>query len=136
MFEKLKFFPIERMQDNDNADNMQSIKSMIEYAGIKGKVGIFPEGTTLKNDEMDFNVFHDSFVKMAALTNAVIQPVNIYWFRYRNKLKPIVNLGDILVVQKTNMSSVYDEFMQCQKELLEENKNMASNFRNNMCRNT
>ena len=126
VFKKLRYFPIERIQDNDNANNIKSIKDMIEYANIRGKVGIFPEGTTLKNHEKDFNVFNDSFIKLAALTNSVIQPISIYWFEYKGKKRSVVNFGEVIEVRKDNMNNAFSAFMKCQKELLEENRGIAN----------
>lgn len=120
-FRKLCFFPIIRECDCDNANNMNSIKQMIEYAKIKGKVGIFPEGTTLKNLDKRFNEFNDSFVKIAVAANAVIQPITMYWFKYKGKQKCVVNFGKPMEVNKMNMNSVYNEFVHVQETLLMEN---------------
>lgn len=128
IFKKLRFFPIEREKDYDNANNMKSIEKMIDLLNIKGKVGIFPEGTNLKDSDKNFNIFNDSFVKLAAITNSVIQPITIYWFNYKGKQKCVVNFGEQLEVQKNNMNRVYDEFVRCQEVLLMENKEIAKNM--------
>ena len=128
IFGKLRFFPIEREGDYDNANNMNSIKQMVDYAKIKGKVGIFPEGTTLKNLDEKFNTFNDSFVKLAVATNAIIQPITMYWFNYNGKQKCVVNFGEQMEVNKMNMNSVYDEFVHMQETLLAENIEVAKNM--------
>lgn len=128
VFKSLRFFPIERVSDYDDANNIQSIKNMVEYANIKGKIGIFPEGTTLKNPEKDFNEFNDAFVKLAALTGSVIQPITVYWFEHEGKRKCVINFGNIIEVQKDDMHKAYTDFIQCQKGLLSENKNVAKKY--------
>lgn len=121
-FKMLRFFPIERIYDNVNANNNKAIKDMAEYALIKGKVGIFPEGTTLKDPEKDFNTFNDSFIRLAMLTKAVIQPIGIYWYKEKGKRRPIVNFGEIIEPRENNVNNTFDKFMVCQKEMLAENK--------------
>ena len=71
------------------------------------------------------NIF---LVKLAAITNSVIQPITIYWFNYKGKQKCVVNFGEQLEVQKNNMNRVYDEFVRCQEVLLMENKEIAKNM--------
>ncbi|MBQ8327591.1 MAG: 1-acyl-sn-glycerol-3-phosphate acyltransferase [Lachnospiraceae bacterium] len=127
-FKKLKFFSVERIRDDVNANNNNSIKEMIECSNIKCKIGIFPEGTTLKNTENDFGEFNDSFIRLAALTNAIIQPITIYWFTHKGKRKCIVNFGSQLEVRKDNMNEVFSIFMKCQQEQLQENRNKASEY--------
>lgn len=56
-FRQLYFFPIERKKDNQNANNYMTVKAMNICLRVGVCVGIFPEGTTTRGVEDDFNVF-------------------------------------------------------------------------------
>ena len=146
IFKNLGFFPIERKRDNPEANNLTSILDMVGNLKINQKVGIFPEGTTLKDDKIeqgiDFGEFSDSFITMAEKTNAIIQPITIYWFPDENyKKRPVINFGKPIRMNKLSgmtkeerekeKKRVYNEYINIQHRLLGENKNTAYKFMNN-----
>ncbi|MGN0431104.1 MAG: lysophospholipid acyltransferase family protein [Lachnospiraceae bacterium] len=128
LFQKLRYFPIERICDNESANNTKSLKDMAEYANIKGKIGIFPEGTTLKNKENDFNKFENSFIKLAVSTNSMIQPISIFWFEHKGKKKCIINFGELINTEHKSISEIEDIFLECQINLLREDRDTAQNM--------
>lgn len=128
LFRELRYFPIERICDKSTADNTKSLMDMVKYSNIKGKIGIFPEGTTLKNQEIDFGKFEDSFIKLAVSTNAIIQPISILWFEKMGKQRCIVNFGEAIDVKKYSVMQIMDIFIETQKCLLEESRDVAKQY--------
>ncbi len=125
-FKNLEFIPIERKRDNPNANNVNSIFDMLGFLQVNKKVGIFPEGTTLKSDEDDFGIFDPSFVLMATAANATIVPITVLWFKDKNnKKRVILNFGMSINVKGKNKEEIYEEYLEAQKKQLEENKKMC-----------
>lgn len=125
-FKNLQYIPIDRKKDNPNANNLASIRDMLNYLQINKKIGIFPEGTTSRPEGQDFGYFDPSFILMAIKTNASILPITTYWFRdENNKKRVILNFGEAISVGGKTKDEIYDEFLRIQEMQLEENKKVS-----------
>lgn len=129
-FKKLSYFPIERISDNPNANNFNSLKEMNNFLKINGKVGIFAEGTTRRSDGQDFGNFDPSFLTLAKNTGAIVQPITIFWIKDENlKHKLIINFGKPFKIECKNINEAFRHFLEVQKELLEESKNLSTELK-------
>ena len=120
LFRKLEFFPVERKQDNEKCNNIQSLKNMSLFLQNGYSVGIFPEGTTRKYHNEFFGNFDPLFVKLAKRNNAVIQPILICWTDGKHR-RPIVNFGNIIKTDSQDVEDIFDQYMKIQKDLFSEN---------------
>lgn len=123
IFKKLSFFPIERKRDNENANNVRSIKDMSFFLKNGFDVGIFPEGTTRKTKGNFWGEIDPSFVELAKRNNALIQPILIFW---TEKRRPIVDFGRIIETQERSNDEIYREYIQIQQNALSECMNYAT----------
>ncbi len=73
----MEYFTIERKNDNSDANNWETIKDMIGFLKIRQCIGIFPEGITCRPKGNDFGTFDMAFVRLAKMTDALVQPVTI-----------------------------------------------------------
>jgi len=130
MFRKLEYFPIERMYDNPKANNMNSIRNMLNFLNQKQYVGIFPEGTTNKS-ENDFGTFDPGFVQIAMKTNAHIQPITVLWIK-ESKLpyQIIVNIGLPFTIDGMTKDEIYEKYVNIQKKQLNENRQKILELKN------
>ena len=116
----MEFFPVERKQDNEKANNIQSLKDMGLFLQNGYYIGIFPEGTTRKKDKAFFGEFDPLFVKLAKRNNAIIQPVLICWTEEKHR-RPVVNFGDTIKTDSQDVQEIYDQYMRIQKKSYAEN---------------
>lgn len=132
-FKNLGYFPIERISDNPNANNFDSLKDMNNFLKIKSKIGIFPEGTTRRPDGSDFGDFDKAFLTLASKTDAVVQPITLLWIKELNlKYKMIINFGKAFKVENKRVEEAFNKYMKIQKECLLENKRVKEDLENEM----
>lgn len=124
VFKKLEFFPIDRKSDNPDANNFQSIIDMNDFLKNNQSIGIFPEGTTRREEGCEFGIFDESFILLAQRNDAWIQPITTYWhLTQTGKKKVVVNFGiPIKTSKKEATESIMKKFMDAQIKGLEENK--------------
>lgn len=121
LFKKLEYFPIDRLCDNPNANNMGVIKDMLGFLSIGERIGIFAEGTTRRKEGQEFGNFDRSFIVLAKKTNSLVCPITVLWTGCkRNKI--VVNFGKAFYVGKMTEDEAMEKFMKIQREGLEENK--------------
>jgi 1-acyl-sn-glycerol-3-phosphate acyltransferase len=121
LFKKLEYFPIDRLCDNPNANNMGAIRDMLGFLSIGERVGIFAEGTTRRKEGQEFGNFDRSFIVLAKKTNSVVCPITVLWTGCkRNKI--VVNFGKAFYVEEMTEDEAMEKFMKIQREGLEENK--------------
>ena len=113
LFVKLDYFPVERKQDNAKANNFQSIKEMYRFLINGFNVGIFPEGTTRKENGHFFGNIDKGFAELAVKSNAVVQPILIYWAKH-----PIIHFGQIIESKGKNGEDLLEEFIAIQHNSL------------------
>ena len=131
-FRRLEYFPIERIKDNPNANNFRSMKDMQNFLKQKQYVGIFPEGTTRKNEGEDFGVFSPAFITLAKKNNSWIQPITILWIKDLGlSEKVIINYGERFKVEDMTIEEAYNKYLRIQIANLEENKEYAKELKNN-----
>ncbi|MBQ3021016.1 MAG: 1-acyl-sn-glycerol-3-phosphate acyltransferase [Bacilli bacterium] len=122
-FKSLEYFPIERLRDNPNANNISSLKDMQTFLKYKQYVGIFPEGTTNKTPGRDFGDFDPAFISLAKKNDAWIQPITILWIKdLELDNKVIINFAKPFKVTNLTKEEAYQKYLNIQKESLEENK--------------
>lgn len=122
-FKKLYFFPIERKRDNPDANNYVTVKEITTCLKVGGRVGIFPEGTTSREVDKDFNDFTPSFLTAARQTKALIQPITVLWQKKNRKRKRIIiNFGPAFTVDNNKKNEALKHFEEIQRIALEENK--------------
>lgn len=133
MFEKLEYFPIERMYDNPKANNMNSIRNMLNFLKEKQYIGIFPEGTTNKS-ENDFGTFDSGFIQIAMKTNACIQPITVLWIKEKqipNQI--IVNIGQPFSTKGMTKNEIYEKYINIQTQQLNENRQQKLLLKSQFC---
>ena len=122
-FKKLYFFPIERKRDNPNANNYETIKHMNTCLKVGGRIGIFPEGTTTREEDKDFNDFDPGFLVLAEQARAVIQPITVLWQKkYKQRKRIIINFGPAFIMNGRKRDEALKYFEEIQNIALEENK--------------
>lgn len=122
IFHRLRYFPIERKWDNPDANNMDSVKSMVLFLSNGYKIGIFAEGTTKRKQGSNFGEFDDSFLQLAKKTNAWVSPITLLWVdSEKKKNKVIINFGVPFKVKDMTIGEALDYFMKLQTMALEEN---------------
>ena len=127
------YFPIERIYDNPNANNFDSLKDMNNFLKIKSKIGIFPEGTTRRPDGSDFGDFDKAFLTLASKTDAVVQPITLLWIKELNlKYKMIINFGKAFKVENKRVEEAFNKYMKIQKECLLENERVKEDLEKGM----
>ena len=123
MFEKLEYFPIERKCDNQNANNINTLRNMNLFLKNGYKIGIFAEGTTKRPAGEDFGKFDDTFLRLANRNKSWIQPITLFWIEKQNsKNKVIINLGKAFQVGKMSIDESMEHFLNIQKASLMECK--------------
>lgn len=122
LFQKLAFFPIERKQDNPNANNFKSIRDMTEFLRAGYKIGIFPEGTTRKTNGKDFGKFDPSFLSLAQKTDCHVQPLTVMWITTSYRKRMVINFGKTFAVNSKKKNEMMDQFLLEQIAMLEEIK--------------
>jgi len=122
VFKKMELIPIERKMDNENADNIQSFEDINGFLRIGGRIGIFPEGTTLKKPyTTDFGHFRSSFLTVAEENNSHIQPITIYWIKNLGlKEKVIINFGKAFKVENMSIEEGMEHYSKIQQENMKE----------------
>jgi len=131
VFKKMEYFPIERLRDNDKANNFKSIKDMNAFLMNNQYIGIFPEGTTNKSKEKDFGNFDPAFIVLAKRTKSWIQPVTVLWIKDLNiKNKMIINFGEPFKVNDMTVDDAYKYYLKIQQENFNENKEYAEKLKN------
>lgn len=129
-FKSLEYFPIERLKDNPKANNMRSIKDMQNFLNYKQYIGIFPEGTTRKENGEDFGNFDPAFIALAKRNDAWIQPITILWIKELElSNKVIINFGTPFKATQMTREEAYDRYINIQKECLNENKEYANKLK-------
>lgn len=130
-FKKLEYFPIERIRDNPKANNMQALKDMQSFLKNKQYIGIFPEGTTRKENGADFGTFDPAFIALARRNDSWIQPITILWIK---KLgldnKVIINFGKPFKPTNMTKEEAYEKYISIQISSLKENKEYAEKLKN------
>ncbi len=127
LFRKLEYFPIDRLSDNPDANNFNSIRDMNNFLKNRQKVGIFPEGTTRRPLGADFGTFDDAFLHLAKKNNSWIQPITTLWIKDSNICpKVIVNFGQPFKIGDMEIDMALEKFLQIQKQNLEENKKVLA----------
>ena len=127
-FKRLYFFPIERKRDNPDANNYDTVRHMSMCLKVGGRVGIFPEGTTTREGDKDFNDFDPGFLVLAAQTRALIQPITVLWQKkYRKRKRIFINFGPAFNMNGKKRDEVLKCFEEIQRTSLEENKKAMSN---------
>lgn len=109
--------------------NSDSVIKVSIYSN--SKIGLFPEGTTMREPGQDFNQFDASFIHTAKRNHAWIQPIITLWIRELGiKSKVIINFGKPFKADGMSIENVLDLFMTQQKNCLEENKESVDKLRN------
>lgn len=124
LLKKLEHFPIDRKSDNENANNKESILDMKGFLETNNLIGIFPEGTTLKDKTKNFGEFKVTFLQLAKETNSYVQPITLLWVKNDNiKNKVIINIGESFKIDE-DMSIVdaLNKYISIQEQSIEENK--------------
>ena len=125
VFKNLEYFPIDRKKDNPKANNLDAIRDMNNFLKINSKIGIFGEGTTLKDKERNFGEFDDSFLLLAKKCDAWIQPITTLWLKDDDlDSKVIINFGRPFKVQDMTIEEAMAYFMDIQRMSLEENRQL------------
>lgn len=120
-FQRLELIPIERVRDNPRANNAKAVRDMIGFLRIGESIGIFPEGTTKRPEGQDFGTFDASFLDMAKLTGAWVQPIVILWDTdSRGKRKVAVNFRPAFQVDGEPQDVYMKQFLQEQEFGLQE----------------
>lgn len=129
-FKKLEYFPIERLRDNPKANNMHSLKDMQSFLKNKQYIGIFPEGTTRKEEGEDFGTFDPAFIALAKRNDSWVQPITIFWIKdlgLDNKV--IINYGKPFKATNMTREEAYDKYINIQIDSMNENKEYAKNLK-------
>ena len=121
IFTKLGFFPIERKKDNPKSNNIQSIREILSFLKIGHKVGIFPEGTTVRPEGQLLGEFDYSFLTFASETRSFVQPVTILWIVENNKKRAIINFGKAFAVSNKDKEEIKQKYYSTLKDMLTEN---------------
>lgn len=128
-FLRLEYFPIERRSDNQEANNMESLKDMNLFLRNGYKVGIFPEGTTKRQEGKEFGIFNNAFMRLAKINKAWIQPITLLWVKGDNKKsKVIVNFGKAFLMGDMSIDEGMSYFMEIQQRGLDENMSVEGNI--------
>jgi len=125
LFKRLEYFPIERKSDNNDANNLESVRNMNYFLKIRSKIGIFAEGTTRRPEGNDFGTFDPSFILLAKKNKAVIQPITVLWTTDK-KQKIIVNLGESILPEKLSVEETMKLFLETQTRCLRENEEVMA----------
>lgn len=128
LFKRLEYFPIERKSDNNDANNLESVRNMNCFLKIRSKIGIFAEGTTRRPERNDFGTFDPSFILLAKKNKAVIQPITVLW-TIDKKQKIIVNLGESILPEKLSVEETMKLFLETQTRCLRENEEVMARLR-------
>lgn len=118
LFKKLDLIPIERKCDNPKATNLNAMKDINGFLSVNGCVGIFPEGTTRKENGNFWGEFDDTFVRVAKKNNAWIQPITIMW---REK-RVVVNFGKAFKVGNMTIEEALQYYLEIQWHCLNESE--------------
>ncbi|MGN0505767.1 MAG: 1-acyl-sn-glycerol-3-phosphate acyltransferase [Lachnospiraceae bacterium] len=131
LFRKLEYFPIERKQDNKEANNFKAIKDMCYFLKLGEGVGIFPEGTTRRAEGEEFGNFDDSFIMLAKSSNAWIQPITVLWIEDLGiRHKVIINFGKMFRLEgNSNRDEIMQNFMKAQTNRLKENESVREKLK-------
>lgn len=106
-----------------DANNYATVKEITMCLKVGGRVGIFPEGTTSREVDKDFNDFDPSFLTAARQTKALIQPITVLWQKKNRKRKRIIiNFGPAFTVDNNKKNEALKHFEEIQRIALEENK--------------
>lgn len=133
LFSKLEYFPIDRIKDNPNANNFDSIKDMNNFLKINNKIGIFAEGTTKRINDEDFGTFDDAFLLLAQKNNSWIQPITTLWIKELDiPQKVIINFGKAFKIENMSIKEAMNHFLEIQKSNLKENEEIRNNLKNNV----
>ncbi len=125
-FHRLEYFPIERKKDNENSNNMESLKDINLFLKNGYKIGIFAEGTTRRDEGKEFGTFDDSFLHLAKRNGSWIQPITLLWMKTSGiSFRVIVNFGKAFQIKDISIDEGMERFMEIQKKGLEENKSVA-----------
>lgn len=129
-FKKLEYFPIERLRDNPKANNIHSLKDMQIFLKNKQYIGIFPEGTTRKENGEDFGTFDPSFIALARRNDSWIQPITVLWIKdLELDNKVIINYGKPFKATNMTKDEAYDKYINIQIDCLNENKEYAKKLK-------
>lgn len=129
LFKSLEYFPIDRKSDNPKANNIDSLKDMTNFLSCNQAIGIFGEGTTRRPEGHDFGTFSDSFIILAEKNDAWIQPITSLWLKELDlNYKMIINIGKPFKVEKGKSKEAMEYFLNIQKEMLEENKQIKEDL--------
>lgn len=115
LFQKLDLIPIERKQDNPNASNYKALNDINGFLSIQSRIGIFPEGTTRKENGAFWGTFDDTFIRLAQKHNSWIQPITIVWNGTSKKI-PIVNFGEAFKASNMTVEEAMEKFMRIQEQ--------------------
>ena len=129
-FTRLYFFPIERKKDNPDANNYESVKHMNMCLKVGGRIGIFPEGTTTREGDKEFNAFDPGFLVLAEQARAMIQPITVLWQKkYGQRKRIIINFGPAFSMNGRKRDKALKYFEEIQRVALEENKKVMNTAR-------
>lgn len=114
LFCRLDYFPIERKWDNEKANNLKVIRDMYRFLLNGFSIGIFPEGTTRKENNLFFGNFDKGFADLAVKSAAIIQPILIYWRKH-----PVIYFGELIDPKGMNSEEIMEKYINIQKDALE-----------------
>ena len=114
LFQKLDLIPIERKKDNPNANNHKALNDINGFLSIQSRVGIFPEGTTRKENGAFWGTFDDTFIRLAKKHDSWIQPITIVW-KGSSKRIPIVCFGEAFKVNNMTVEEAMKKYMEIQE---------------------
>lgn len=126
-FTSFGFFPVERSSDCEHPDNVESLKNMKNALLVGNKVGLFPEGTTRKEEGKDFGTFKKGFCHLAQQTNSYIQPITIYWYKKNDKKCPIINFGQGFPIADMTIDEAMEKYSDIQQNSMSEIKTYIEN---------
>lgn len=115
LFQELDLIPIERKQDNPNASNYKALNDLNGFLSIKSRIGIFPEGTTRKENGDFWGTFDDTFIRLAQKHDSWIQPITIVWKGTSKKI-PIVNFGEAFKASNMTVEEAMQKYMRIQEQ--------------------
>ena len=82
---------------------------------IRSRIGIFPEGTTRKENGAFWGTFDDTFIRLAKKHDSWIQPITIVW-KGNSKKIPIVNFGEAFKVSNMTEEEAMEKYMRIQEQ--------------------
>lgn len=123
IFNSIGAIPIDR----DNL-NLESVKKMNEYLAEQTAIGIFPEGTTNKNPQVqEILPIKPGAVRLAKRNNAWIVPVSIVWaINPKAKNKVVINYRTPFKVGSMSIEELEQNWLETINDGIEENETVLN----------